>query len=98
MFYIYLFKFLDLEFARVFFIQKQLRPMAGGVFMRKAVQASVSFEVHFSLKAGFVLGVFDIAFTGDDVSLFGLKKGADVMNGFAVVVILTRQRLFVLLS
>ena len=66
--------------------------------MRKAVQASVSFEVHFPLKAGFVLGVFDVAFTGDDVSFFGLEKWADVMNGFAVVVVLTGQRLFILLS
>ena len=66
--------------------------MAGGVFIRKAVQASVSFEIHFPLKACFVLRVFDIAFAGDDVSLFRLEKRADVMNSFAVVVVLTGQR------
>lgn len=58
----------------------------------------MSFEVHFPLKAGFVLSVFDVAFAGDDVSFFGLEKGADVMNGFAVVIILTRQKIYFLLS
>ena len=65
--------------------------MAGGVFVGEAIAASVGFQVHFPLKAGFVGGVFDIAFAGDDIALFGAEKGADVMNGLAVVIVLTRQ-------
>lgn len=78
-------------FARVFLFEKHLRPVTGGVFIGKAVAASVGFEVHFPLKAGFVGGVFDVAFTGDDISLFGLEKGAYVMNRLTVVIILTGQ-------
>lgn len=65
--------------------------MTGGVFVGEAVAASVGFEAHFPLKAGFVGGVFDVAFTGDNISLFGLEKGADVMNRLTVVIILTGQ-------
>ena len=68
--------------------------MAGGVFVRKAVAVSEAFKVHFFLKACFVGGVFDIALARDDVALFGSEKGTDVMNGFAVVVVLARQTIF----
>ena len=81
-----------LEFAGVFLFQKHFRPMAGGVFIGKAVEIPVFFKVHFLLKAGFVGGILDIPFAADDISFFGSEKGADVMNGFAVVIILARQR------
>ena len=65
--------------------------MTGGVFIGETVADSVGFQVHFSLKTGFVCGVFKIAFTGDDIALFRLEKGTDVMNGLAVMIILTWQ-------
>jgi len=65
--------------------------MAGGIFVGETIAASVRFQVHFPLKAGFVGGVFDIAFAGDDISFFRPEKGTDVMNGLAVVIVLTRQ-------
>jgi hypothetical protein len=66
--------------------------MAGGVFIGETIAASVGFQAHFPLKAGFVGGVFDVAFAGDDISFFGPEKGADVMNRLTIMIILTRQR------
>lgn len=68
--------------------------MAGGVSEGEAVEGAVFFKVHFSLKAGLVGGVFDQAFAGDDISLFGSEKRTDVVNRLAVVVILAGHMRF----